>query len=80
MDSLREIHEVGFIHGDLKLENILIETGDLQNQESSNLLLIDFGLSLPYCDLTGKHYLIRNEVDFRGDLEFASHNMFNRKT
>jgi serine/threonine protein kinase len=51
MERLRDLHCIGYVHNDIKLENILIG-----HKNTSKIYLIDFGLSQPYIDpLTGKH-------------------------
>ena len=45
VENLRTLHEMGFVHSDLKLENILIGKHD-----PNNIYLIDFGLARPYRD------------------------------
>jgi serine/threonine protein kinase len=45
LDNLKSLHECGFIHGDLKPDNILIGSKDRTSIESSKLVLIDFGVS-----------------------------------
>ena len=40
---LKDLHSLGFVHNDLKLENVLIG-----NNDPSLIYLIDFGLSCPY--------------------------------
>ena len=44
-ERLRDLHSIGVIHNDIKLENLLIG----RDQESRGVLhMIDFGLSQPY--------------------------------
>ena len=44
------MHELGFIHGDLKPENLLIGVND-----PKNIYLIDFGVSKSYLTPEGNH-------------------------
>lgn len=40
---MRDLHEIGFVHNDIKLENIIIGSKD-----SNVIYLIDFGMSASY--------------------------------
>jgi casein kinase I family protein HRR25 len=55
---------LGFLHLDIKPENILIGSNDLADQESSVLYLIDFGISKKYRLATGEHIPFRTGVKF----------------
>ena len=44
------MHEMGYVHNDLKLDNILIGAKD-----PKNIYLIDFGLSCSYLNADGNH-------------------------
>ena len=44
------MHSIGYVHNDLKLENILVG-----NKDPSIIYLIDFGLSTPYNNEDGSH-------------------------
>ena len=48
--ALEKVHEIGYIHNDIKLENILLDSVD-----PIKLKLIDFGVSLPYLREDGSH-------------------------
>lgn len=50
IDRLQALHNIGYIHCDLKLQNLLIETDDVTSLESSSIVLIDFGYSDRYLD------------------------------
>jgi serine/threonine protein kinase len=45
LERIRDIHSLGWVHNDIKLENILIGYKD-----PSVIYLIDFGLSQPYIE------------------------------
>lgn len=45
IDRLESLHEINYLHLDLKLENILLKSERMQSNESSKIVLIDFGLS-----------------------------------
>lgn len=63
------MHNLGFVHNDLKLDNILIG-----NKDSSKIHLIDFGLSQSFYDPNGKHIEKMNLDKFSGNFMFASLN------
>jgi len=83
LKNLKALHSLGYVHCDLKLENICMKFKTTSNEIffdnnnlSSNLeidqakfYLIDFGLSSPY--LLRKRQVKTNF--FRGNLLFASH-------
>ena len=50
MTALKTLHGLGFVHGDLKPNNILIERGHpLEDVTSRNIIyLVDFGLSVDF--------------------------------
>lgn len=50
IERLRKLHELGFVHNDIKLENILVG-----HKESNLIHLIDFGLASPYQNTDGSH-------------------------
>ena len=53
--SLAKLHEQGYVHNDLKLENILV--GDQHSTPASmhEIRIIDFGLVTDYLDADGNH-------------------------
>jgi len=61
------LHELGFLHNDIKLENILIGRYDPQE-----IYLIDFGLSSSFLDKNCKHIKKKQLNYFSGNLLFAS--------
>lgn len=67
---MRDLHSLGYVHNDIKLENILIG-----HKDPSKIYLIDFGLSQSYIDReTGKHIEKKNLAYFSGNFMFASLN------
>ena len=62
---------------DLKPDNILLQSDNLSSLDSSNLYLIDFGISKRYLDKFGNHIVFKTEVPFSGNTLFASKNCFN---
>mgnify|MGYP006093288189 CR=1 FL=1 len=50
MQRIKVLHELGFVHNDLKLDNILVGFKD-----PSKIFLIDFGLSQSFTEQNGDH-------------------------
>lgn len=50
LDRLEALHKLGYVHLDLKPDNILLGSYNFQRLESSSIYLIDFGISRPYVD------------------------------
>ena len=63
------LHNIGYVHNDLKLDNILIGYKD-----PSKVFLIDFGLSCKYLDENGQHIKKEHIKKFSGNFMFASLN------
>lgn len=66
---IRVLHELGYVHNDLKLDNILIGYKDPQK-----IYLIDFGLACKYLDDNGNHVEKKYIEKFSGNFLFASLN------
>ena len=64
---LEEIHNLGIIHRDLKPENIVG-----QDEQHSQVFLIDFGISKVYKDNYGRHIPWREKKSFIGTARYAS--------
>lgn len=70
IERLRDFHSLGFVHNDLKLENILIG-----HKDSKVLYLIDFGLAQLYIDRTTDVHIEKEfQKKFSGNFLFASLN------
>jgi len=69
VERLKVLHELGYVHNDLKLENIVIG-----HEDKSLIYLIDFGLSTKYLDKDGKHVKQYFTEYFSGNFLFASIN------
>lgn len=76
VQALRRIHSVGFVHWDVKPQNILYSISEEQqvldetvsNQEK--FTLIDFGIWSKYLDENGDHIKKQKVSKFRGSVEF----------
>jgi serine/threonine protein kinase len=76
VDLMESFHDQGYIHCDIKPDNIMI--GDyMRDQKLMNkLYLIDFGISQKYVDKRGEHIEFKQDVNFKGNLIFSSKNAF----
>ena len=69
IDRLRILHKLGYVHNDLKLDNILIGFKD-----PAQIYLIDFGLSCKYLNEDNAHVEKVYTQKFSGNFLFASLN------
>ena len=68
------------MYNDLKLDNILVGNESLNPKTMDKIRLIDFGFASRYLDSTGRH-ISQEDVDiFRGNMVFASVNVFAFRT
>jgi len=78
------LHEKGYVHGDLKPENIIVEVKENQLKWFYDVTLIDFQISTPYLytgKLSGKTFHIK-ETDtgaFMGTLLYCSWRAIRKK-
>ncbi len=69
---LERLHEQGFIHQDIKPENILIGTNDITLPESGDLHLIDFGFIKKFRFENGEHKPQKKQYTFKGNVQYSS--------
>lgn len=78
------MHKSGYLYCDIKLNNIVVGDCIELNRHSTNhlhkLRFIDYGLSRRYLDDHGKHVPKIRERVFKGNVVFASKNLFNLDT
>lgn len=67
LDLLMILHDLGYVHGDIKPENIVIGAED-----PSKICLIDFGLATRFRKASGMHIKQESTGRFSGSLIFAS--------
>ncbi len=71
LDAIEEVHNLGFIHRDVKASNFVL---DLPQEK---VYLVDFGLAKVHLK-KGKVNPARKKADFRGTVSFASLNAHNQ--
>lgn len=74
IDRLRDLHELGYVHKDLKLENICLGSTNMKSSACSQIFLVDFGISERYLDLLNVHLPDKTSNVFEGNLKFCSKN------
>jgi protein-serine/threonine kinase len=68
IDALKYMHDKGIVHGDLKLENVLVENKDKEHQHFK-LILCDFGMSRFFNTRNARRASIRLRAQVEGDEE-----------
>lgn len=76
IDSVKRVHDLGLVHNDIKPDNILLKSRERASIESSEIVLIDFGIARPYIDFEKRHVEQVNQ-GFKGNLFFSSQNALN---
>lgn len=70
---MKDLHKLGYIHNDLKLENILVG-----HKDPDMVYLIDFGLSPSYLTVNENDQIEHSKhtylAEFTGNFMFASRN------
>ena len=69
LQSLKLIHETGYVYNDLKNRNIIIE--------SDSVKLIDFGNCLEYMNSDDIHMDNTHQTKFKGNFILSSYNVLN---
>ena len=80
IDNLEALHKCGFTHNDIKLQNILVKDPNRKTLSSSQISLIDFGLTERFLSQSLKHAKQGVMPKFKGNCLFASHNAFRKIT
>ncbi|KAJ5070890.1 tau-tubulin kinase 1 [Anaeramoeba ignava] len=71
ISSIEDIHEIGYIHRDIKSSNFLIRKHPVPENKKF-LVLIDFGLARKFVDNENNPRPSRGNVGFRGTARYAS--------
>ncbi|OHS94440.1 CK1 family protein kinase [Tritrichomonas foetus] len=74
LNVIEEFHKVGFVHRDIKPSNFLI-----QRNQKVPLVIIDFGLSKPYCNFETREVLPPSNGHYVGTKKYASLNSHLKK-
>ncbi|CDW73327.1 cg2577-pa [Stylonychia lemnae] len=72
LDQIELVHKVGYVHKDIKPENILFNQTNYQRINYSQVTLIDYGISKEYLDIGGKHIINKKIDHFTGNLYFSN--------
>ena len=83
LDWLASMHSTGYLHCDVKPENVLYQApleDSCQCDEKGfgRFTLIDYGISKPYIDENGEHIKKHEVDDFEGTAEFISTDLLNK--
>ena len=76
LDLLEKLHDQGFLHGDLKPDNVLTGNSAKNPNWASILYLIDFGFAQRFKNKEGEHVELKEGQPFNGNLLFTSKNAF----
>ena len=68
---LYKLHSIGFVHNDIKPENIVIGNSKMTLEK---LHLIDFGISTPFWDFQNDKHIEKTQTHFQGTFRFSSMN------
>uniref|UniRef100_A0A1I7XNB6 non-specific serine/threonine protein kinase n=1 Tax=Heterorhabditis bacteriophora TaxID=37862 RepID=A0A1I7XNB6_HETBA len=70
LSPIQELHNIGFVHRDIKCSNFCIAPHT--SREDMRLILIDYGVCRAYKDTSGAIKPAREQVRFRGTTRYAS--------
>jgi serine/threonine protein kinase len=76
LERLENLHSIGYIHLDIKPDNVLLGSSEMANPRSKQIYLIDFGITRKYKEQDGTHIPFRIDVPFTGNIVFSSVNSF----
>ncbi|VDP53202.1 unnamed protein product [Soboliphyme baturini] len=71
IEAIKEIHEIGFVHRDIKPTNFAI---GISGEDARNVYILDFGLARRYRAKDSQLVPARKRVTFRGTVRYASVN------
>ena len=66
------LHSIGFVHNDIKPDNVLLNCDNVNNANSSFVSLIDFSAAKKYLDKKGLHKEESKKDIFEGNIELSS--------
>ena len=72
-ERIQYLHNLGFVHGDIKLHNICY--GKKNSKNSHVIHLIDFGCGFKYNEKSGNHKVSKFDYMYAGNLMFSSVNI-----
>ncbi len=73
------LHSLGFVHCDIKPDNMLIARNEGGIGEDKNIYLVDFGLAHAYVDKAGCHVRQPHKVTFKGTISYCSLNLLDKQ-
>ena len=76
LNLLERLHSIGYIHCDIKPDNIMIGDHQQNPNEINKLYLVDFSFSQKYIDENGNHFPLKTGLPFKGNVIFSSKNVF----
>ena len=78
IEALEQLHSAGYVHCDIKPQNILLKDRYRLKANSTNwnsaekLVLIDFENCVKYVDSNSEHVKMHKSDHFRGTIEYAA--------